>query len=413
MTNLRVIYGLVLAGAIGVVTQPMQAQNFLVNSNFATGDFTGWSVAESGVGGSPEDFGVTPGPDGGVKVPNTGDVYGAFFNPSGGTMDLSQTVNLPAAGTYIISCNVRPVINDADTVTIFLGGVSEFTTNFEVGAGYTPISVTVSAEAGSQVVDFQFTPGSGPIFFDDASLVSVGGGTPPPPPPTTPCSVLGTADAGAVIGLDGTQILNFRTDISGDVYVSRGGVLDNLRPGLIDGNVFEYGKYEYFGRGSLTGGVTIDATLLDTVNADAMSASSNIAAMTPTQEFGAIRRPTTITGNGGVNVISIDGNITRSLTLGGGSNDVFFVNVSGTIELDDHATLAVSGGVPAGAVIYNLTKGFGTVAIGDRVVVNGTILAPGYNLGLEGKFNGAVIGGGRHRVIELFNAQVNQPVCPQ
>ena len=90
----------------------------------------------------------------------------------------------------------------------------------------------------------------------------------------------------------------------------------------------------------------MNAALLDTVNADALEAAATIAAMTPTQVFGTIRRPTLISGNGGVNVIDINGNITESLVLSGSAKDVFFINVSGTIDLRDRATLAVADGVP-------------------------------------------------------------------
>jgi choice-of-anchor A domain-containing protein len=156
----------------------------------------------------------------------------------------------------------------------------------------------------------------------------------------------------------------------------------------------------------------VNAALLNTVNEDALNAAATVAAMTPTQVFKTIRRPTVITGNGGVNVIDINGNITDSVVLSGNAHDVFFINVSGTIDLRDRATLAVAGGVTAGAVLYNLT-GTGAVEIHVRNVVNGTILAPNYSLELDGDFNGAVIGGGRNKAINLFEARVTQAACPQ
>ncbi|HXR07897.1 MAG TPA: collagen-binding domain-containing protein [Candidatus Acidoferrum sp.] len=406
MTNLRLFSSLLLASAAVAVTPSARAQNLIVNSNFATGDLSGWNVAETGSGGLQTDYGVTSGNDGGSKVPNAGNTYGAYFNPAGGTMDLMQTVDLPAAGSYIVSCSVEPVFNDQDTLTIILGGTPVFTTNFQFGMPYTQISVAVSAQPGSQILDFQFTPGSGPMFFDDAGLVAVAAA-----PTPTPCSLLGSAAAAAVIGLDGARIQNVLAKINGDEYVSQGGSLDNLPPSTINGNVFEFRNRQYSGRGRLEGGLTVNAALLDSVNADALNAAATIAAMTPTQVFGTIRRPTLITGNGGVNVIDINGNITDSLLLSGSAKDVFFINVSGTIDLRGRATLAVADGVTAGAVLYNLT-GTGTVEIHVRDVVNGTILAPDYRLDLDGEFNGAVIGGGKNKAINLVQARVNQPACP-
>jgi hypothetical protein len=407
MTIPKLFPTLFVASAAMLLTQTASAQNLIVNSNFATGDFTGWTVAETGSDGSPKDYGVTSTTDGGDKVPNAGDTYGAYFNPAGGTMDLMQTVDLPAAGTYSVSCAVEPVFNDQDTLTILLGGAAVFSTNFEVGMPYTTISASFSAAAGSQVLDFQFIPGSGPMFFDDAGLVEVAETNPTP----TPCSILGSANSAAVIGLDQARIRNIVAEVNGNVYISQGGLLDNPRPSTINGNVLEFAKDQYFGRGRLEGTLAVDPAALATVDSDALNAATTVAAMTPTQVFENIRRETVITGNGGVNVIDINGNITDSLMLSGGSNDVFFVNVSGTIRLRDHRTLGVAGGVSAGGVLYNLV-GNGEVEIGRRSVVNGTILAPDYALDLAGEFNGAVIGGGSGRHINLIEARVNQPVCP-
>ena len=407
MKNLKLFHSLLLVSATVAVAQPARAQNLLVNSNFSTGDFTGWNVAETGAAGSPRDFGVTSGYDGGVKVPKIGETDGAYFNPAGGTMDLTQTVDLAGAGTYLITGSVEPVFNDVDTLTIFLGGAPVFTTNFEVGSPYVPIRVSVSAQAGAQVLDFQFTPGSGPMFFTDAGLVALSVA-----PPLTPCSVLGGAAAGAVIGLNGARIYNGASEVNGDEYVSNGGALENYLRSTITGNVVEFKSRQYSGRGKLGGTLTVNAPLLNTVNSDALGAAATIAAMTPTQAFGPIRRPTEITGNGGVNVIDINGSITSPLTLTGTADDVFFINVKGTIDLRDRASLAVAGGVTAGAVLYNLTSA-GTVEIHVRDGVNGTILAPDYRLNLDGVFNGAIIGGGKDNPVNLFEAQVNQPACPQ
>ncbi len=389
-----------------VISQATQAQNLIVNSNFVTGDFTGWNVAETGSGGDPADYGVTAGNDGGYRVPNSGDTYGAYFNPSGGTLDLSQTVDIPAAGTYIVNCSVQPVINDQDTLTIYLGGAAVFSTNFGTGEPYTQISATVSAQAGPQVIDFQFTPGGGPMFFDDAGLVAAVAAP-------SRCSVLGSASAGAVIGLNGTKIQNSLVTINGDEYVSAGGSLVNMAPSTINGNVFEFNSGQYSGPGKLHGAVFVDATLLGSVNTDALNAAATVEALTPTQTLGAINSPTLVVGNGGVNVINIYGNITDSLMLSGTASDVFFVNVSGTIDLVGNSVLAVTGGVTAGAVLYNLT-GSGAVQTHVGNVVNGTILAPNHNFNLDGEFNGAVIGGGKNNTISLLSgARVNQQACPQ
>ena len=186
-----------------------------------------------------------------------------------------------------------------------------------------------------------------------------------------------------------------------------------MAPSTINGNVFEFNSGQYSGPGKLHGAVFVDATLLGSVNTDALNAAATVEALTPTQTLGAINSPTLVVGNGGVNVINIYGNITDSLMLSGTASDVFFVNVSGTIDLVGNSVLAVTGGVTAGAVLYNLT-GSGAVQTHVGNVVNGTILAPNHNFNLDGEFNGAVIGGGKNNTISLLSgARVNQQACPQ
>ena len=40
-----------------------------------------------------------------------------------------------------------------------------------------------------------------------------------------------------------------------------------------------------------------------------------------------------VNGNGGLNVININGNMTTSLILNGSATDIFIVNVTGTLSL--------------------------------------------------------------------------------
>lgn len=168
--NLPLTAFLLATGIAFFCDQPVKAQNLIVNSNFATGDFTGWTTTETGSSGQPHDYGVGV-KDGTQTVAYSGDTYGAYFNPSGGVMDLSQTVDITQAGTYLITCDVQPVANDPDVLTILLGGTQVFTTNYNSGHPYQEISVSVMASAGSQVIDFEFTPGNGPMYFDNAGLV--------------------------------------------------------------------------------------------------------------------------------------------------------------------------------------------------------------------------------------------------
>jgi hypothetical protein len=218
---------------------------------------------------------------------------------------------------------------------------------------------------------------------------------------------LGAAADFGVLGLVGTQITNSNVTVNGNEGVSAGGKLTNMAPSTITGNVYEYASGEYAGPGKLFGSVVIDATLLPEADADALSAASLAAALAPNQTFSTISSATTVTGNGGLNVIAINGDIKNSLILTGTASDVFIVNVSGSLSLGGSATLGLAGGVTADHVLYNFTGASGTISTHVGNVLNGTLLAPKYSFSLDGVFNGEIIGGGKSITL-LSGARVNQ-----
>jgi Alpha/beta hydrolase domain len=82
---------------------------------------------------------------------------------------------------------------------------------------------------------------------------------------------------------------------------------------------------------------------------------------------------TTVTGNGGLNVIYVDDIRNTRLTLSGSANDIFVINVSGGIK---NLAMTLSGGVTASHVLFNLTGNSGNVLqTGGDSVLYGTYLA--------------------------------------
>src|SRR5579871_4145995 len=206
-------------------------------------------------------------------------------------------------------------------------------------------------------------------------------------------SGLGTASQFAVLGLKGAHIENDGAVIAGSAAVSRGGSLDNGAHSTITGDVVEFAKKEYSGRGTLGGSLRVDPDAVKQADADALAASAAAAALTPTQTLKSVKKATTVTGNGGLNVILVHGDVTASLTLSGSASDVFVVNVTGSLDLRGTSALALAGGVTANHVLFNFTHHHGEVSVAAGGVVNGTLLAPHRNLDLRGTVNGEVIGG--------------------
>jgi choice-of-anchor A domain-containing protein len=200
---------------------------------------------------------------------------------------------------------------------------------------------------------------------------------------------LGSAANYAVLGLHGAEISQSGSSaVTGNEGVSRGGQLTLSGHAAVAGTV-----YEAAARETNAPHPVIDSSLLATADADALTAAAQAKALAPTQSFGTITKTTVIHGNGGLNVISIRGDVRASLVLDGGANDVFIINVQGDLKLGKNESLLLSGGVTAGHVLYNFTGRGGSIDIHEGATVNGTILAPSADVQIDGVLNGEVIGG--------------------
>jgi hypothetical protein len=216
---------------------------------------------------------------------------------------------------------------------------------------------------------------------------------------------LGTAGGYAVLGLARAGIVNFDSSVTGDEGVSKGGSLWNQRHSTITGDLAEYSRGQYYGHGILDGALSVNPTALSQADSDALSASTQADALTATQTFKNISAATTVTGDGGLNVIDITGNIRNSLILNGTSSDVFVVNVKGSVDLNGRETLGLAGGVTADHVLYNFIGSDGSVTARSGSVIDGTLLGPKYSFDLAGTVDGEIIAG---RELLLMGAKVTE-----
>jgi hypothetical protein len=104
--------------------------------------------------------------------------------------------------------------------------------------------------------------------------------------------------------------------------------------------------------------VLVPTTTTQSALTSAQDVSNFASSLTATQTFSTINNTTTITGNGGLNVIDVANIQNAKLTLSGTANDFFVFNVTGAVNTNQAMTL--SGGVLASHVLFNLT-GTGTV----------------------------------------------------
>jgi hypothetical protein len=206
---------------------------------------------------------------------------------------------------------------------------------------------------------------------------------------------------------------------------------------VIMGNVgLDAHAKENFSDGHITGQLIIDATADIThsnnvkvdqgiqkvstaaANAAAIDASSQIAAMTPTRSIADIRNSLTIQGNGGVNVVNVksiqlDGS--SALTLKGGANDYFLINVSGKFAMTGNTMIALDG-VQQSHVIFNILGSGEQVAFTGKSFAQGSFLAVNRDISVSGAtVYGQLIGGENHQIAITSGAHVCgvpfQPPC--
>jgi choice-of-anchor A domain-containing protein len=206
---------------------------------------------------------------------------------------------------------------------------------------------------------------------------------------------LGTAANFAALGLVNAQIYNgMNVTIAGSEGVSQGGMLSGMLFSTVNGNVDEYAAGQYSGLGRLNGRVVTDPAMMNQADRDALDAAAAAQTLAPTQTFGTISNPSTVTGTSGLNVIQVNGDIVASVMLTGPADAEFIVNVSGSLILGGRSSLAVGGQVTSARVLYNFTGSSLTISTQAGNVLNGTLLAPTYSVTLNGTVNGAVITGG-------------------
>jgi choice-of-anchor A domain-containing protein len=218
---------------------------------------------------------------------------------------------------------------------------------------------------------------------------------------------LGLAGQFTALSLTGTSdIISGPSGVHGDYGVGPKGVLNisgsSFASGTVslntDGNPAD--NAALITSGSAWVGSVVNTDLTGAVS-DALAASATYAGLTPTQTFGDVTAPTTIVGNGGTNVISARSiNLSGStiLTLSGGANDVFIINVTGALASSGSGTIRLVGGVLPSQVLFNaLGSGGGamTVNLSGTSVFEGTILAPHRDFSIgPATLDGAVICGG-------------------
>jgi hypothetical protein len=209
---------------------------------------------------------------------------------------------------------------------------------------------------------------------------------------------LGAAADFGVLGLSNASYAIQGSIVVGDVGIAAGGAASNS--GAVFGNATESSSGQFTNSGYLSGSISVDPTTMASANSAARTAASVAAGDTPTQALGAVNSSTTVTGNGGLNVIRITSlNLNNaSLTLNGTASDIFVIQVSGNFTMTGSGRIVLGTNVSASQVLIVFTSNNTGVTIGpsnnNNPTINGTLLSASTSTNWNitgGIFNGEII----------------------
>jgi len=185
--------------------------------------------------------------------------------------------------------------------------------------------------------------------------------------------------------------------VNGNWTQSGGQQTDNQKPTTV------YLSPGFHNNGPAVLTTVFDAAKLNQAWTDAVNASNAMAAMAPTQTFGAINSGLTISENSvGTYVFNISSiNLNQDhITLSAPAGSTFVLNISGDVTLNGGSPgngILLGGGLKSSDVFINLTgvnSSLTTSGGGNANQIYGTVLAVGMNASVNlhpGQINGEII----------------------
>ncbi len=216
----------------------------------------------------------------------------------------------------------------------------------------------------------------------------------------------------AGIGLDGVQFdVQGPITITGDLAVGSSGSFQLTNNAWLNSTLFADPTASVSvasGSGLAGGEVTQSFSAAQTA---ATTLSSWAAGLTATQTISSIQSSTTITGNGGQNVINVGYILMTSggtITIKGGALDSFIINVQSGMVLGGGASIVLSGVQPA-EVLFNFPGGTG-LGLGSSTTA-GIFLSPNNEIYIsQGNHNSEFISGVK-LVLDCNNTTITAPAC--
>jgi hypothetical protein len=250
----------------------------------------------------------------------------------------------------------------------------------------------------------------------DMAMITGGPGAPALPDgnPAPSYAVLGLAGCKMDMSNPQTTIAGPDAPNFGDVGIGPGGV-QNFSDGQIKGKLV----LDYTANNTHSNNVKImfgthRTDLTSTCNA-AIDASNIVAHLNVTQTVPNINGSMTLFAPKDINVINTNSivlNGGQALTLKGGSQDYFFINVTGKFSMNGNSQILLTGGITTSHVIINILGTGEQVAFTGSAVAVGTIFADNRDIADAGAtVNGVLVGAMNHQIsiVSGSQVQVNSP----
>jgi len=320
--------------------------------------------------------------------------------------------SMPQVTCSATSAGQTGVAFNSGAITV-TGGTSPYT--FSI-VGTLPAGLTLNTSTGA-VTGTPTAAGTFSIQVTDAEGVA-GKGSCSITISTPPCltSQLGSAAGLSVLGLQGANVqLGGQLTLKGSVGIGAGGKIGVTSGDNFPGTLFAdpTAAVTIASGSGFAGGVTTES--MSAIQSAALAEAASVGSLTATQTLSQITTATTITGNGGQNVIMVNGSVNlpsgKNLTISGGANDTFVFNITGGFTLNN-ANIVLNG-VAANQVLFYF-PGSGSAIQTNNASLAGIFLAPNRNISIMGgTHTGEFISGGTISIASCgSNTTVNLlPVC--
>ena len=234
-------------------SSPPSDPNLVANGNFATGDFTNWTL-----GGNYTD--TTYGPEIFIDTDaEGGGTHAAGMGSVGSDGTLSQTIATTASQTYTLSFWLQNEASGTNDFKAIWNGQTLLSLTNAAQSGYTQYTYTVTATGGTTTLEFSAANGPSQWDLDNISLTANGTST-TPPPPAAPVISSGVANSNESVTLTGAATIatgaTLELKAADTASVTFQGSTGSLR--LDQSSTFSGEIFNFTGNGSLSSSDQID-----------------------------------------------------------------------------------------------------------------------------------------------------------